>query len=196
MNKANPVANLEFFSRSNFEIFIYGFYQYLQKVKIIRSDDLAADLVFKDQAMTILQPISDTESTRKSKLYLVPTLDKEFGDEWYHPKFSPMPCALSDLPEVNKWSENFVIKVLEVWSGRRSLAQLSRNCHRSAQRQIAAQINFATQKCQIRKIYLNQPIEGVVEVTATLRVVDRVRSLTFRLEGVDKRWICTELKLL
>ncbi|MDA3030671.1 MAG: Rv3235 family protein [Actinomycetota bacterium] len=31
---------------------------------------------------------------------------------------------------------------------------------------------------------------------ATLRIKDRVRSLTLRFEGVDKRWVCTELKLL
>jgi len=43
---------------------------------------------------------------------------------------------------------------------------------------------------------LNQPIEGVVEVTVTLRVIDRVRSLSLRLEGVDKRWICTDLNLI
>jgi hypothetical protein len=146
--------------------------------------------------MTIIQPISSSTSVRKSKLYLVPTPDKEFGDEWIHPKFSPTPSALTDLPEVYKWSENFVITVLEIWSGRRSMAQLSRNCHRSTQKQIAAQINFATRKCQLRKIYINQPIEGVVEVTATLRVGDRVRSLSLRLEGVDKRWICTDLNLL
>ncbi len=185
INKAKPIASLEFLKRSNFEIFISSFYQHQHRIKIIRKDDLADNLVIKDLAMTTIQPISTRESVRKSKLYLVPTPDKEFGDEWYHPKFSPIPSALSELPEVDKWSENFVIKVLEVWSGRRSLAQLSRNCHRSAQRQIAAHINFATQKCQIRKIYLNQPIEGVVEVTATLRVVDRVRSLTFRLESID-----------
>jgi len=196
MNRAKPIASLEFLNRSNFEIFISGFYQYQHRIKIIRKDDLAGDLVIKDLAMTIIQPISTRESVRKSKLYLVPTPDKEFGDEWLHPKFSPIPSPLSDLPEVNKWSENFVITVLEVWSGRRSLAQLSRNCHRSAQKQIAAQSNIDTQKCQIRRIYINQPIEGVVEVTATLRVGDRVRSLSLRLEGVDKRWICTDLNLL
>lgn len=146
--------------------------------------------------MTIIQPISTTESAQINKLYLVPTPDKEFGEEWLHPKFSPIPSALSELPEVSRWSENFVIKVLEVWSGRRSLAQLSRNCHRSVQKQIASQSNITTQKCQIRRIYINQPIDGVVEATATLRVGDRVRSLSLRLEGVDKRWICTELNLL
>ncbi|MFM8190797.1 MAG: Rv3235 family protein [Candidatus Nanopelagicus sp.] len=53
-----------------------------------------------------------------------------------------------------------------------------------------------TKKCWVRKIYISQPIEGVVEVTATLRIKDRVRSLSLRLEGVDKRWICTELNLI
>jgi len=43
---------------------------------------------------------------------------------------------------------------------------------------------------------LNQPIEGVVESTVTLRIKERVRSLILRFEGVDKRWVCTELKLL
>ncbi len=49
---------------------------------------------------------------------------------------------------------------------------------------------------KIRKIYLTQPIEGVIESTVTLRIKDRVRSLILRFEGVDKRWICTELFLL
>jgi 6-phosphogluconolactonase/glucosamine-6-phosphate isomerase/deaminase len=63
-------------------------------------------------------------------------------------------------------------------------------------KKINEQMSSLTQKCQIRKFYFNQPIEGVVEVTVTLRVIDRVRSLILRFEGVDKRWICTELTLL
>ncbi|MBM3698287.1 MAG: hypothetical protein FJW82_00245 [Actinobacteria bacterium] len=146
--------------------------------------------------MTLTASINTQEQVQKRKLYLVPTPDREFGEEWLHPKFSPIPSPLSELPEVNKWSENFVIKILEVWSGRRSIAQLSRHCHRSAQREITNQISSATKKCWVRKIYISQPIEGVVEVTATLRIKDRVRSLSLRLEGVDKRWICTELNLI
>jgi len=30
----------------------------------------------------------------------------------------------------------------------------------------------------------------------TLRIKERVRSLILRFEGVDKRWVCTELNLL
>ncbi|MEO0056418.1 MAG: hypothetical protein RL436_263 [Actinomycetota bacterium] len=146
--------------------------------------------------MTIIQPVKSEHVSNQTKLYLVPSVDKEFGPEWFHPKFSPMPSALVDLPELHQWSESFVIKVLEVWSGRRALSQLSRNCHRSVLKKINEQMSTLTQKCQIRKFYFHQPIEGVVEVTVTLRVIDRVRSLILRFEGVDKRWICTELTLL
>ena len=152
--------------------------------------------MIKDLVMTNNQTVTSTEKVLKNKLYLVPAVDKEFGIEWLHPKFSPIPSGLSELPEVSRWCESFVIRVIEVWSGRRSISQLSGNCHRSAQKQILEHMSVATQKCQIRKIYLNQPIEGVVEVTVTLRVIDRVRSLSLRLEGVDKRWICTDLNLI
>ena len=146
--------------------------------------------------MTIIQPVKSENVSNQTKLYLVPSVDKEFGSEWFHPKFSPIPSSLADLPELHQWSEAFVIKVLEVWSGRRVLSQFSRNCHRSVLKKINEQMSSVTQKCQIRKFYFNQPIEGVVEVTVTLRVIDRVRSLILRFEGVDKRWICTDLNLL
>lgn len=43
---------------------------------------------------------------------------------------------------------------------------------------------------------MSQPIEGVLEVTVTLKIKNRVRSLILRFEGVDKKWICTELDLI
>ena len=72
--------------------------------------------------MTIIQQVKSENVSNQTKLYLVPSIDKEFGPEWFHPKFSPMPSALVDLPELHQWSESFVIKVLEVWSGRRALS--------------------------------------------------------------------------
>jgi hypothetical protein len=91
--------------------------------------------------MTILQPIKNETVNNQTKLYLVPSVDKEFGPEWFHPKFSPIPSSLADLPELHQWSEVFVIKVLEVWSGRRALSQLSRNCHRSVLKKINEQMS-------------------------------------------------------
>lgn len=134
--------------------------------------------------------------TNKAKLYLVPTIDTEFGNEWSHPKFSSMPSNLTDLPDINEWSESFIITIIEIWSGRRGVMQLANNCHRSVINKLIKEGKELDNSCRIRKIYLNQPIEGVIEAAVTLRIKERVRSLILRFEGVDKRWVCTELNLL
>ena len=146
--------------------------------------------------MILTQQITEIVPTKTAKLYLIPTPDSEFGPEWFHPKFSPMPSPLSELPDSYIWSKSFVIAVLEVWAGRRSVMQLARNSHRSVLSKITSQGKTLSEACQIRRIYINQPIEGVIETTVTLSIKNRVRSLILRFEGIDKKWICTELRLL
>lgn len=146
--------------------------------------------------MIINQPKQAPIFANKTKLYLVPTIDTEFGNEWSHPKFSSTPSNLTDLPDINEWSESFIITIIEIWSGRRGVMQLANNCHRSVINKLIKQGKELDDSCRIRKIYLNQPIEGVIEATVTLRIKERVRSLILRFEGVDKRWVCTELNLL
>jgi hypothetical protein len=142
------------------------------------------------------QPKPAPMFTNKAKLYLVPTIDTEFGNEWSHPKFSSTPSNLTDLPDINEWSESFIITIIEIWSGRRGVMQLANNCHRSVINKLIKEGKELDNSCRIRKIYLNQPIEGVIEAAVTLRIKERVRSLILRFEGVDKRWVCTELNLL
>jgi hypothetical protein len=146
--------------------------------------------------MILTQQITEIVPTKTAKLYLIPTPDSEFGPEWFHPQFSPMPSPLSELPDSYIWSKSFVIAVLEVWAGRRSVMQLARNSHRSVISKILSQGKTLSGVCQIRRIYINQPIEGVIETTVTLSIKNRVRSLILRFEGIDKKWICTELRLL
>ena len=146
--------------------------------------------------MIINQPKQAPIFANNTKLYLVPTIDTEFGNEWSHPKFSSTPSNLTDLTNINEWSESFIITIIEIWSGRRGVMQLANNCHRSVINKLIKQGKELDNSCRIRKIYLNQPIEGVIEATVTLRIKERVRSLILRFEGVDKRWVCTELNLL
>jgi hypothetical protein len=146
--------------------------------------------------MTITQTSTTLPGDTNSKLYLVPTPDPEFGQEWFHPKFLPTPSRLDELPDLYSWSKSFIIVVIEIWSGRRSVMQLAKNCHRSVMNKIIEQRKTLNIECQISKIYVSQPIEGVMEVTVTLKIKNRVRSLILRFEGVDKKWICTELDLL
>jgi hypothetical protein len=146
--------------------------------------------------MTITQTSTTLPGDTNSKLYLVPTPDPEFGQEWFHPKFLPTPSRLDELPDLYSWSKSFIIVVIEIWSGRRSVMQLAKNCHRSVMNKIIEQRKTLNIECQISKIYVSQPIEGVMEVAVTLKFKNRVRSLILRFEGVDKKWICTELDLL
>jgi hypothetical protein len=135
--------------------------------------------------------------TLSNKLYLVPTTDPAIADSSIDPIFGPQPSALTELPDVNTWSKSFVIGLIEIWAGKRPAMQIARSCHRNVHAKLQYYgKSLASDLPKIRKIYLTQPIEGVIESTVTLRIKDRVRSLILRFEGVDKRWICTEIFLL
>jgi hypothetical protein len=132
------------------------------------------------------------------KLYLVPT-PEYYGssfNELVDSEFAPQPSPLAELPDLESWVNRFVLTTVEIWSGRRSAMQLARYCHRQVHHQLVNKSAAITASPKIRKLYISQPIEGVCETTVTLRIEDRVRSLILRFEGVDKRWLCTELVLL
>jgi hypothetical protein len=74
--------------------------------------------------------------------------------------------------------------------------QLARWTHRATFEKIMKDVGGKRALPKIRNIYISQPIDGVGEVTVTLRYDERVRSLVMRFEGVDKRWLCTELFVL
>lgn len=130
-----------------------------------------------------------------SKLYLVPTPITFEGEE-FDPEIQPIPSSLADLPEIDQWVSRYVLSLLEVWSGKRSAMQLARWTHRKTYESIVKSIRVRSALPKIRKIYISQPIAGVAEVTVTLRYDERVRSLVMRFEGVDLRWLCTELAVL
>ena len=139
-----------------------------------------------------------TKSEVPTKLYLVPTPEyfgRDVGDN-SDTDFLAKPSPLSELPEIQDWVTKFTLSVVEIWGGRRSANQLSRWCHRQVHQQLVNKYTTIKSAPKIRKIYISQPIEGVAETTVTLRIGDRVRSLALRFEGVDKRWLCTELVLL
>lgn len=126
------------------------------------------------------------------KLYLVPTTH---GDS-YDPEFAPQPSSLAELPEIERWTLSYVIQVIEILVGRRSLQQIARSTHRHTYNSIANRIGSIREVPRIKSIHRSQPIEGVIEVTVVLSFKERVRALALRFEGVDRRWLCTELEML
>ena len=129
------------------------------------------------------------------KLYLVPTPDLLEGEE-ADSESTRKPSALSQLPDLDDWVAKYVISAIEIYGGKRPLQQLARWSHRSIYTQLSKNVGVWKPLPKIRKLYISQPLEGIAEVTATLRFDQRVRSLMLRFEGVDHRWLCTKLELI
>jgi hypothetical protein len=49
---------------------------------------------------------------------------------------------------------------------------------------------------RIRSIHQCEPLDGICESTITVRFGERLRAMVIRFEGVDQRWLCTELRLI
>lgn len=129
---------------------------------------------------------------QKAKLYLVPT---SYGDE-YDPDFAPMPTSAVDLPELSSWALKYAVSVLEIWAGKRPAAQLARWTHRNLFNKLTADSGSLKEIGRIRKLHLSEPLDGIAESVLTVRYGDRLRSLVMRFEGVDQKWLCTELFLI
>ena len=133
-----------------------------------------------------------TEVTNTSKLYLVPTTHGENFD----PDFSPVPTSIAELPDGDRWTQAYIISAIEILAGHRPVAQISRNTHRFIYNNLVKRAGSFSELPKIRKIHRNQPIEGVIELTATLAFKARVRALVARFEGVDGKWLCTDFELI
>jgi hypothetical protein len=130
--------------------------------------------------------------TQQVKLYLVPTC---FGEE-YDAGFEPVPTSAKDLPELHSWTMKFAVSVIEIWAGRRQPAQLISRCHRHIYLELLKQVGSQTEIGRIKSIHQSEPLDGICESTITVRYGQRLRAMVIRFEGVDQRWLCTELKLI
>lgn len=147
---------------------------------------------YEHPMLEIFRPTPAVEYKQSAKLYLVPT---PFGDE-YDPDFAPVPTSASELPELHTWTMRFAVSILEIWAGRRSPSQVTRMCHRKVFAELVAQSNSQKNVGRIRTLHQSEPLDGICESVITVRFEDRLRALVIRFEGVDGRWLCTELRLL
>lgn len=128
----------------------------------------------------------------KRRLFLVPST---FGEE-FEPGFAPLATPQSELPDISHWVRQFVMRLIEILSSRRSPHQLARWCHRKTFQRLLSQTTSFNSTPKIRKIYIKQPLESLAEITVTITDKDRVRALVLRFEGVDQRWLCTVINLM
>lgn len=116
--------------------------------------------------------------------------------EDYDPDFAPVPTSAKELPELTSWATKFAIGVLEIWAGKRPATQLARWCHASVYTELSNSIGYQRELGKLRKIYIQEPLDGLCESTATIRFNERLRCMTMRFEGVDRKWLCTSLDLI
>lgn len=129
------------------------------------------------------------------KLYLVPTPDYLVGEE-DDPEMAKRASPLSELPNLEDWVGKYVVSLVEICGGNRPVQQLARWTHRVTYQQLITLIGSWKPLPKIRKFYISEPLEGIAEVTITLRFDQRVRALALRFEGVEKRWVCSKMELI
>jgi len=156
-----------------------------------------------DEPTTIRIAERITEIPRR--LYLVPTHDDYPGSEYDRTLAasdlidappSPTPTPLEELPNLEEWITKFSYSLVEIWNGKRPAMQLARWSHRRVFATLVTQVGAFSPTPKIRRVHIHQPIEGVAESVVLLRIGNRIRSLILRFEGVDKRWVCTQMWLL
>ena len=129
---------------------------------------------------------------QKAKLYLVPS---HFGED-FDGDDCPEPTSADELPELHAWTMTFVVALLEIWAGRRQPAQLMARCHRIIYNELIRKTGSQKEVGRVRTIHQSEPLDGICESTVTVRFGERLRAIVIRFEGVDGRWLCTELDLI
>ena len=152
----------------------------------------ATNIDWQHPLLEIFRPQPLTTQFKPSNLYLVPS---RFDDE-FDPDFAPEPTSARDLPELGVWTERFAHSIVEIWAGRRSPRQVESLCHHRIFSDLVRQADTQKEIGLLRKIHIQEPLDGICEATITIRFEDRLRVMLVRFEGIDKRWLCTALNLL
>ena len=104
------------------------------------------------------------------------------------------------LPDARAWSLALAVAVLEVLSGRRPAAQLSRWLDEPVLAALAGRLprrraGSVSPAPTLRSVRVQHPGPGVAEVSVHGRLGDRSVPLALRLAAGPERWLCTALEL-
>jgi hypothetical protein len=134
-----------------------------------------------------------------------PYVQESLALDFFPPEedFDRRPTLRSELDDPRPFVAKMAQAIIEVVSGQRPAPQLIRHTSSpvysvlarralvSARRQPAG----ARRSAVVRRIRLCEPTDGVVEACAVVVSHGRVRALALRLEGLDGRWLVTQLTI-
>ena len=106
-----------------------------------------------------------------------------------------------DLPEPEPFVAKIAQAVVEVISGQRPATQLIRHTSPTVYSLLARRALVSSRRLRgearrpavVRRIRMCEPADGVIEACAVVVSHGRVRALAFRLEGLDGRWLMTQV---
>lgn len=125
--------------------------------------------------------------------FATPTTCAPIG--WVDDDFGPQPTRSSDLPAPRPWATRFLQATTEVLAGHRSPAQLVPMVSETVHREITSASRVRrTPQVRVSSVRVDEPADGVAEVSAVVRWRDRAGAMAARLEGIDGRWRCTSLR--
>lgn len=115
--------------------------------------------------------------------------------------FARQPTRSSDLPDPEPFVAKIAQAMVEVISGQRPATQLIRHTSPTVYSLLARRALVSTRRLAagprrpavVRRIRVCEPTDGVVEACAVVVSHGRVRALAFRLEGLDGRWLMTQV---
>ena len=104
--------------------------------------------------------------------------------------------ASENLPPAKRTGSVLARALVEVFSGRRPVAQLRVHCAPEIYAGLLDRPRTGPLSLpHLLTVRVCEPADGVAEVSAAFRRADRVRALAFRIQGVDGRWRITALQL-
>jgi hypothetical protein len=115
----------------------------------------------------------------------------------------------SELPDPTDRIKTLAFGVVQVVAGERSVDQIAHWVSEEVYlriRSIAQAAKLARRygknepvralKLEVRRVRLHSPRDGVVESVVLLEAHNRIRAVTIRLEGINRRWRATAVSLL
>ena len=122
--------------------------------------------------------------------------------------FAPQRTSLDALPDPEPLIRNLAIGVMEDIAGVRDADQMARWLGEDAFAALVVRANLSTRarsarglavarpQCQVLSVRTASPAEGVVEVVVVISTRVRCRAIAMRLEGWDRRWRATDLRVM
>jgi hypothetical protein len=111
--------------------------------------------------------------------------------------------ARSELPDPRRFAARLAQAIIEVVSGARPATQLVRWTSAAVYDDICGRLTRLARAGapgtrgvvagSVRSVRVSEPLDGVAEVCAVVQRRGRATAVALRLEGLDGRWMCTEL---